>query len=234
MAELNSDVVNDFWRKRGERRPGLAFESICNLEEDPERLALKIKAETERIFSLLTLSPDMRLLDLGAGCGQWAVRFAPLLKEVVAVERVPALCEIGAAEAARRGLDNIRFVNRSAEDFRSKETFDLVLISGLFMYLNDQQAEAVAAGVPGHLAAGGRLLLRETTCLLDQRYVIDKYSHNLKDNYAALYRTRDEFVELFQARGLKLEKDGWMFDDGFVLNKFTETRMRYYLFQAGS
>jgi len=49
--------VKDFWEKRVEASKLVAFESIANLEEDPENLKLKIKDETDKVFSWL---PDIK------------------------------------------------------------------------------------------------------------------------------------------------------------------------------
>jgi len=59
----------------------------------------------------------------------------------------------------------------------------------------------------------------------------DNFSSVLKTNYSALYRTRDEYVNLFACNDFSLIEDRQMFDEGCPLNKYPETRLWYYIFR---
>ena len=59
----------------------------------------------------------------------------------------------------------------------------------------------------------------------------NKFSENLQAHYSALYRTRQSYFKFFKQGGFTLLKDEDMFDEGHVLNKFLETRLRIYLFK---
>lgn len=62
-------------------------------------------------------------------------------------------------------------------------------------------------------------------------FIVDKYSEALKTHYSALYRTRDEYIEMFKRIGYSLIRDEDMFEEGSPLNKWKETRLRVYLFK---
>jgi len=53
----------------------------------------------------------------------------------------------------------------------------------------------------------------------------------LKTNYSAIYRTKEEYAEIFEGIGFRLLKDSNMFEEGCCLNKFPETRLRIFKFE---
>jgi SAM-dependent methyltransferase len=231
---IDAGNVKRFWEARGNKLGEVPFESIANLEEDPKLLELKMQLEQERVLPLLPLTPETSLLDLGAGVGQWTFRFAPLVQKVVAVEYSAPLADIGKKEAARRQATNVQFVVSPAEAFETAERFDIVFVSGLFVYLTDPQCERLMSSLPRLLQPGGTLLLRDGTSILPgRRHEIDhRFSQHLKEYYSAIYRTRDEYIALFARAGLGLVQDGQMFDESSPLNKYPETRLCYYVFRA--
>jgi hypothetical protein len=87
--------------------------------------------------------------------------------------------------------------------------------------------------LPNLLAPGGTLLLRDGTSILPgRRHEIDnRFSQHLQEYYSAIYRTREEYVALFAREGLELVLDGQMFKEPSPLNKYPETRLRYYVFR---
>lgn len=228
---LDPVKVRSFWEGRAATLGQVAFESIANLEQDPNNLRLKIDDETRKVFAWLPSLEGLRVLDLGAGVGQWTFRFADRgAAEVVAVEYAHGLCEIGRAEAERRGDGRVRFVESAAEAFRSDKPFDLVFISGLFVYLNDDQADRLMAGLPGLVAPGGTLLLRDGTGIAGRHEILDRHSEHLGEKYSATYRTREQYLALMAASGFQCAQDENMFPEGHPLNKYPETRLRLYRF----
>lgn len=229
---LDPVKVRSFWEGRAATLGEVAFESIANLEQDPGNLRLKIDDETRKVFGWLPPLQGLRVLDLGAGVGQWSFRLAAQgAGEVVAVEYARGLVEIGRREAAARGLEHVRFVQSAAEDFRSERPFDLVFISGLFVYLNDDQAEGLVARLPGFMQPGATLLLRDGTGIAARHEIDDRPSQHLGQNYSATYRTREQYLSLLAGVGLGCVRDENMFPEGHPLNKYPETRLRLYDFR---
>jgi len=231
-SEIDPSKVKEFWERRGEKLGSVPFESIANLEEKPALLELKTRLEQECILPLMPLRPDATVLDLGAGVGQWTFRFAPHVRRVVAVEYAEALADIGQAEAKKRGAQNVEFVVSRAETYQAAEPFDCVFISGLFVYLTDEQAARLMANVRNLVKPGGSLVLRDGTSILKQRHqIVNRFSEILRAHYSAIYRTAAEYHRLFADAGFALERDGQVFPEDCPLNKFQETRLRYYVFR---
>jgi SAM-dependent methyltransferase len=229
---IDSEKVKSFWKTRSDKYNKLPFESIANLEEKSHLLEMKIKLEQECIMPLLSLTPQTEVLDLGAGVGQWTFRFSPLVKKVVAVEYMDSLVTIGRLEAQKNNYNNVEFITSPAEEFKSNQSFDLVFISGLFVYLDEKQAQQLIKNLYSLLKPGGRLLLRDGTSILENtHYINNRYSDILNEHYSAIYRTREQYISLFKQINFNLIKDGQVFPEGCPLNKFSETRLWYYQFE---
>jgi SAM-dependent methyltransferase len=83
-----------------------------------------------------------RLVDLGAGPGQIAIRLAPYVQEVVAVDPEPDMLSEGERRAAEAGVDNVRFVEGSSDDLSvlgtAQHQFTAVTIGSAFHWMHDQ------------------------------------------------------------------------------------------------
>jgi len=229
---IDPEKVRRFWEGRAAVVGKVAFESVANLEQDQNNLRLKIDDETAKVFSWLPPLDGLSILDLGAGVGQWTFRFAERgADRIVAVEYAKGLAEVGMAEARRRGFPQVEFIVSPAEEFETEETFDLLYISGLFVYLNDDQAERLLNRVVRFVRPGGMLMLRDGTGIVGRHEINDRFSEHLGERYSATYRTRDEYLALMTSRGFELVRDENMFEEGHPLNKYPETRLRLFLFR---
>jgi len=230
---IEKDKVKRFWDARAQTYNNLPFESIANLEQDADNLELKIRLETEKVFAWLPQIKDRNILDLGAGVGQWSFRFVDYgAKSITAVEYSAPLSEIGRREAQAREVKNIEFVVSPAENFVADRLFDIIFISGLFVYMNDDQSAKLMANLMFACHPESLILLRDGTGIAGRYEINDRYSEHLKVDYSATYRTRNDYVEMFDAAGFSLVKDEDMFEEGCVLNKYPETRLRIYLFKV--
>jgi ubiquinone/menaquinone biosynthesis C-methylase UbiE len=228
---IDPEKVKRFWEGRAATLGKVAFESVGNLEQDKDNLKLKIDDETAKVFDWLPEIEGLSILDLGAGVGQWTFRFAERgAGRVLAVEYAQGMADIGKAEAERRGLKQVEFQVSSAEDFDTDEAFDLVYISGLFVYLNDDQAGKLLPKLTRFARPGGLLMLRDGTGCVGRHEINDRFSEHLHEQYSATYRTRDEYVSAMQQHGFELLREENMFPEGHPLNKYPETRLRLFLF----
>jgi ubiquinone/menaquinone biosynthesis C-methylase UbiE len=226
---IDKGKVKAFWDARAQSFGAVDFNSIANLEQDAENLALKVRLESEKVFEYLQSVESRTILDLGAGVGQWAFRFVERgAAQVTAVEYSAELAEIGRREAARRGIRNLDFIVSAAEEFVASNTFDIVFISGLFVYMNDDQAEALVRRLPDWCRDDSRVLLRDGTGVIARHEINDRLSEHLQTRYSATYRTAAEYENLFARHGFAVHRHENMFADDCVLNKYPETRLRIY------
>jgi 2-polyprenyl-3-methyl-5-hydroxy-6-metoxy-1,4-benzoquinol methylase len=90
----------DFWQTLAKR-----FRPAADAAPDPAVAALAA-----------LVGPDDVVIDVGAGGGRLAIPLAAHCREVVAVEPSPAMRQVLAEEAARRGVANIRVVAATWEE----------------------------------------------------------------------------------------------------------------------
>ena len=80
------------------------------------------------IVGFLPLEKEFRVLDVAAGTGHLSRAIAPHVREVTAIDITPAMLAYAREETARISLDNISFVEGSAEQLPYEaEHFDLVV-----------------------------------------------------------------------------------------------------------
>lgn len=228
---IDPDKVRAFWTSQVRKYGRVPPESVTNLEEDPAVLALKVRLEKEKVFQYVTLDDETTVLDLGAGSGTWALRFAEIASRVVGVDYIEEFLECAEREARSRGLENVQFICSPAQEYSTDEVFDLVFISGLFVYLNDADCRQMLNQISRYTGNGSRVVVRDGVGIQGRYELYDTYSSNLKANYSAIYRTRDTYIRMFKARGFEVVKDEDMFPSGCALNKYPETRLRIFLFE---
>jgi SAM-dependent methyltransferase len=111
------------------------------------------------VLHLLPAAPS-RILDIGAGSGKDAADFAALGHTVLAVEPTPVLL---AGAIARHAHPSITWLNDGLPDLdaaRSRgETFDLILLSAVWMHLDEAQRRRAMPNVAALLAEGGVMIL---------------------------------------------------------------------------
>lgn len=232
---LDNKKVKQFWDARAKTYQNLAFESIANLEQDEKNLKLKIDHESDKVFSWLGDVKGKTILDLGAGVGQWAFRFIDRgAKSVTAVEFSSELAKIGEIEAKKRNIKNLEFVVSPAEKFDTDAKFDIVLSSGLCVYLNDDQFFELTQKFPKFLKADSLLLMREGMGIAGRHEINNRFSEHLQSDYSATYRTREQYLEPVLKDGMTLVKDENMFEEGHPLNKYPETRLHLFLIKKNA
>ena len=74
---IDKSKIKGFWENQANKLDK-TNESVSNLEEDEGLLKLKVELEKKKVMPILEghLTKNSRVLDLGAGTGQWAFRFS--------------------------------------------------------------------------------------------------------------------------------------------------------------
>ena len=141
---------------------------IWNSEAEAELLAARAEGfwnldYFERIvLPLLNLSPGATVLDVGAGNGALTFLLARLRADLslTGLDQTAALVDAGSAEAQKRGLANVRFVEGNALDLAFEDgTFDAVVCQTLLIHVPD--AARVVREMARVLKPGGTFFAAE-------------------------------------------------------------------------
>ncbi|SCE82732.1 Methyltransferase domain-containing protein [Micromonospora carbonacea] len=114
-------------------------------------------------------APGRRLLDVGAGTGQAAVRFAQAGYRVTAVDVSPEMLR---QARAKPGAGQVRFVVADVRELPDLGRFDVAVTLGEpFIYLRDEQElSAALRGVSALLTPGGLVVVDLGTAGFHQRH----------------------------------------------------------------
>ena len=176
--------IKQFWEDRGRRI------------EDPT-IAARFR-EDDRLEHDLRLArsfctADSRVLDLGAGACGLSFHLAPYVREIVAVDFVHELLE-------KRPLPpNIKPVVADIRDFETEDTFDVVLVYGVFNYiLDDDDLSLIYRGIHRMLAPNGVCIIKHQSGVRET-LTVDRFSEEFKTRYIAVYRHMDREIELLES-----------------------------------
>ena len=121
------------------------------LAEQQDRRAVETQA---RLRSMLSLTGEERVLDVGTGAGAIAIALAPLVREVIGVDIVPELL----AEGRRRAPANLELVEADATALPFEPgSFDLVCTARTLHHV--ARPELVIAEMSRVLRPGGTMLV---------------------------------------------------------------------------
>ena len=225
---IDGTDIKEFWDRRASYHS--EDEGLTNLEEDKELLKLKVENEKKRIFKYFDPT-HKSILDLGGGNGNWAFLFSNTAKDVTVVDYCRELINQGTRRAIRNDVQNITFFEDDVREFLPEKKFDVVFISGVLLYLNDDELENVINNIDKITEIDSELIIRDATGISGRYCINKKYSKKLKAHYSAIYRTREEYISAFSKIGFELVDDTDMFDEGSPLNMHEETRLRLYKFR---
>ena len=107
----------------------------------------------------ISIDRTMKVLDIGAGAGRWTRHFAQKGAEVLALEPTNAYFLLKENTAF---FNNVSCRKLFFSEFESSETFDLIIISGVLTYMDDQnECDGFVQDALNLLSPGGHLILRE-------------------------------------------------------------------------
>ena len=190
VRELDYSSVHAFFQGRASRHAGAL---AATMYQDEELAARRDAAEKATVLPLLAAGADDVVLDVGCGNGRWAAALAPHVARYLGID-----FSDGLIAAARARVPGAEFHTITAQQFAAaglpgNPRFSMAILSGIFAYLNDADAEALLA----RLSPAACVYVREPVAR-DVRLTLDRFwSDELAAPYSAVYRTADEYRRLF-------------------------------------
>ena len=237
---IDYEATQAFFEERGRREYASALSTTMYQDNDPELVMQRDQAEKAVLAPQLQLPAAARALDIGCGVGRWGWflhQTAPGI-DYLGIDFSAALIQKARQEAQQRGDNSLRFQTMSAIDIQPDELlvrppFDLVIISGLLIYLNDDDCIKVLRSACELCAPDGKIYLREPVGV-QERLTLDRfYSEELRYEYSAIYRTVAELEELLAQAQLvpafAIQVSACLFSAD--LEKRAETRQHYFVLQ---
>lgn len=244
--DLDYDATLRFFRRRGEKMDTVgALSAVLYQDREPELARQRSQHEFDRIVPKLTGTgagagagtvKRARILDLGCGTGRWMQALEAQVKAYVGLD----FCEDFLAEA-RRAADALPDRGRFRFDLAdlskglpatvAAQRFDVILISGVLIYLNDADVRSLLGQLAGLMSTGALLYVREPLGV-DRRLTLkDHFSADLDASYSSVYRSLAEFrgmlADVAGAGALDLQESAALYPD--TLERRADTRQYYFL-----
>lgn len=201
---LDTESVKGFFDRRIQKKLPYLCNYVNYQDAHPEVAVKRDRFEKERILPLLSLRPGIRVLDIGCGVARWAEALLPFVSENGVYVGVDFSEEIlSLAKEHFHQEKNCHFFCAAFQDLLDKlppalleKKFQLILINGVFMYINDQDISVCCRNVHKLLDADGMIYLKESVGI-HHRLTLDKiYSEELGSQYSAIYRSIEEYNEI--------------------------------------
>jgi len=162
-------------------------------------------ALAERVREFVLPHGDERALDAGTGAGALALALAPLVREVVGVDRVPELLALGRERA--RGVGNVELVEGDATALPFPDaSFDLAATMRTLHHI--ARPELVIAELTRVTRLGGRVLVVDQLGPVDplEALAVDRFERARDSSHTRLLPEID-LRQLFEANGLVLLRE---------------------------
>ena len=227
--------MNNFWDNQSLNHKTF-IHSLSNLSYDKKFSEEKSHTEKGIIINLLN-SKNKKFnscIEIGAGTCQWSYILSKISKSLLATDTSKGMIELGQKYLSDNYPKiNIKFFigDICEELIPINSPYDLVFISGLILYLNQNQFSKLLKFIAKNTTNNAILILREPVGI-NKEYVLDNiYSDELKTNYSAVYRTENKIINSFRSYNFILETNDWLHHDNSKFNRWKETRLKLISFR---
>lgn len=234
-VEVDQEQVLKFWNKRAEKysdeHPYVTIK--CNDKHTQAVDEIDIYEKTQ-ILPQLNVQPDWHILDIGCGVGRLADFFIPQCKCYIGTDFSEDLLALALKRMSfpekDYGFDVCSFQDTSKSEVVKKGgPYQCVLISGVGMYINDKELLQCFADLLPMLDEHCTIYCYNAVATVQRLTLNGFYSDDLNSNYHVIYRTKEEYVTLFDS----LFKAGFcIIKDEFVetnIVNYKETNRHYYI-----
>ena len=169
---------------------------------------------------------NKKVLEIGCGIGRWAEFFHGKCASYLGLDYSENLIDIAKKS---HDFEDCQFQVMSAFDIKIDELlieppFDVILISQVLMYINDEDLSVLINEIKGVIAEEKQVFITEPISCMDSRLTLkDFYSDELEADYNAIYRTEKEYRKFFERLNCNEINSYDIFMD---LNKRSETQYK--------
>ncbi len=223
MCPIDYGATRDFFEGRGRKyNEAHPYTSVCYQDDNPDLAARRDTHEKNKVLPLLGVGAETRVLDVGCGVGRWADALAPLCAAYLGLDFSESLLEVARGRTHEAWANRVRFqhkamqemVGASPADFSVAPPFSCCLLSGILVYLNDQDVAASLDALTGFLASSCTVYIREPVGTQERLTLNGHYSEDLNARYSAIYRTVPDYQAFLAASlvpaGFRIREEGFL------------------------
>jgi ubiquinone/menaquinone biosynthesis C-methylase UbiE len=238
-VEVSDKNVHDFFENRVNKKLFHRYNLVNYQDNNPELALERDVLEKNKILPMLSINADYRVLDIGCGVGRWGDALSQILTQgvYVGVDYSAELIKV-AKEYSMNDVNNNRkylvgsFQNLTdvLKDNGVDRFFDVVLINGVLMYINDSDIDRCLGSISGLVKSTAKVYIKESVSLRSRLTLKEIFSNELGSVYSAIYRGKDEYDRLIRNNmsGFSVLSEGATFEET-NLNNRKETTSYYWI-----
>ena len=227
--EIDNNSTKEFWENRANNINHL---QTVLLGSDKTGIEQNTRNEHEKLIveSVVKQIQNPRILDIGCGIGRWAENLINQFDSYTGVDFSEGFIDY----ASKKFSDNknIKFCNNSIlelDDTILSSNFNFIICTGVLMYINDSNIfdifNAFRRITPEYV------YIQESISLMDARLTLNQFeSKDLKTNYNAIYRTKQEYEEYFKTNKFDIIKTDLLLDNKSGARE--ETNAQYWILKG--
>lgn len=208
--EIDYKNTQEFFENRGKNGKQLQnkYNYVLFQDNSPELALERDRMEKEKIGAyLFAEKPNGQrktVLDIGCGVGRWGEELLNHNYYYIGIDYSQNLLTI-AAENLSKHSSCFQLIHGAAQNLSALlkqeqlcHPFDLILINGVCMYLNDSDLSTVLETVQTLIGTETILYLKETVSKEKRLTLNQFYSKELTQDYTAIYRYEKEYAFLLE------------------------------------
>ena len=215
--------MQDFFEKRAARKLSHRYSYSIYHDNAPEVAMERDEFEKKKILPFLNMKAEDMILDIGCGVGRWADAFLPLLSsgKYVGVDFSSSVLDIAKEHFGED--DRLSFLRGSFQELipvldnaSLAVPYDIIMINGVLMYINDDEINDCLSCIKTLLGKNGTVYIKESIGVEERFTLKDFYSDEMKTEYSAIYRSKDEYTvlldETFDEKNYKKINEGFTWE----------------------
>lgn len=202
---IDNNSTKEFWQKRANNINNL---QTVLLGSDNTGSEQNIRNENEKriVEKIIEKIQNPGILDIGCGIGRWAENLQNKFEYYVGVDFSEGF--INYASKKFTNFSNVKFYNNSILNLDKDiltSRFNLIICTGVLMYINDENISNIFKAF--RQVSPEYLYIQESISLMEGRLTLNKFeSKDLKTDYSAIYRTKQEYEEYFKTNAFNIIK----------------------------
>ena len=202
-VSINTDQVRDFFNNRAKMVADKGVSVVMLQEHDQDSAIKECNFEEEIVKQRLQITPKTRVLELGCGIGRLAESILPMCgfycgidfsEEMITTAK--SICSKYGSHAQFHTMSCTEATEKNSDFFGGK--FDCLVVSGIFMYINDEELTQIFNRLPNLLSKCSTIYFLDPVGVGERLTLCEFYSKELQTTYNAIYRTPEEYNQAYQ------------------------------------
>ena len=198
---IDNNSTKEFWQKRANNINNLQTVLLGSDNTGSEQ-NIRNENEKRRVEKIVEKIQNPGILDIGCGIGRWAENLQNKFEYYVVVDFSEGF--INYASKKFTNFSNVKFYNNSILNLDKDiltSRFNLIICTGI----NDENISNIFKAF--RQVSPEYLYIQESISLMEGRLTLNKFeSKDLKTDYSAIYRTKQEYEEYFKTNAFNIIK----------------------------